>query len=121
MRSFTVQAEPLGHKLSIRLGRKKGYARVGGKQREEGFPIKVVGMVMARGDKVYEVQLSGLNRKLRHADMRLVGAGVLFCQRIREVGVDQEKPVLPPEKKAALPQPPEMETTLVGRGGRDIS
>ena len=120
MRRIPVQAQPLGHKLSICLGREKRQVRVGAEQRKKSFSIKVIGMVVAGGGEIYEIQLPGFDRKFRHTDVGLVGAGVLLGQRIREVGVDQEKSALLSEKKAALPQPPEMEAPLVGRSGRDI-
>ena len=90
----------------------RGFARSSG---PSVSAVQMIGVVVAGGHHVDEVQPLRLDRPLRHAHVRLVGGGVLLGQRIGEVRIDQQVPALALHQEAALSQPPEVKSRLAGR------
>src|SRR5205807_2188588 len=82
-------------------------------RRRERVGVEMVGVIVGRGDDIYEVEAFGGDDAGGHADVGFVGGGVFARQGVGKVRVEEQVPALPLEKVAALAEPPEVESAAL--------
>jgi len=80
--AFFRDAESVGGKGPIRRRHDDSQLRIDLQKRAERLGIQVVGVVVARGDHVDEVEPLRGHGSLGHPHVRFVGGGVLLGERI---------------------------------------
>ena len=88
-RSRRIDLQPLGGEGAVGLRHDEDQFRVGVEERAEGLGVEVVGVVVARRHHVDEVQPRRIEDALGHADVGLVGPGVLLGERVGEVRIEE--------------------------------
>ena len=106
--------------LAIRFRDDDRHPRIGAQQRDERVGVEMIGVIVAGGDDVDEVEPRGIDDARGHAHVRLVGVRVLRRQRIRQIRVEQQMTPAPLHQEAALPQPPQSEVPIVARRRPDV-
>ena len=89
----------------------------GARERAQRVGVEVVGVRVRGGHDVDEAEPRRVDHPLGHAHVRLVGAGVLAGQRVRQVRVEQQVAAVVGDQEAALAEPPEVERS---RGGLHV-
>ncbi len=111
-----VLSEALFRLLHDRVRQVEPKAGIGSRQRHERLPVQVIGVDMAGRDTRDAGQKAGIDAALGHPHMRLVGLGVFFGQRVRQVGIKQDALTGPLHQEAALAEPPDMQDVIGARG-----
>jgi hypothetical protein len=117
---FEDEVEPVGDELAVGFRDDQVEAWVGGEQGFQGVGIEMIGVVVARGDHLNEIERFGCHHPLGHLDVGLVGQRIFAGQRVREIGVEQQMLSLPLEQEPALAEPPEMEVFEIGTVRGDV-
>ena len=112
--------QPVNDELAVRLCNDQFHLRIHAEQGNQRLGIEMVGVIMARGDNVNEVQPIRRDHRLGHPHMRLVRVRILLRQRIGQVRVEHQMSALPVQQKSALAEPPEMEMLEVLAGGGNV-
>src|SRR5713101_122367 len=105
-RVFDRDFEAVDHELAISFRNDQLHFGVGLDQGKERVAVEMIGVIMAGGDHVDEVEPFGSDDALGHSDVGFVCVCVFFGKRIGEIWIKQKMMPLPLNKKATLAEPP---------------